>query len=199
MNLPVVVAAAWWEVVGAVAAAVGALAAAAGAGAAWRAASASAATSRDALEALAVGIRPRVRITWRQLPRRPGDPMPCPTRLFVRVVAVGEWPATDVDLEAVLSDGEHVRDHLEQLDAGGDFMGDRDPQWLVPLRDVTAEWPAAMGGGIDWPEQLSVTVRYSDARGVARYEHRQHADLRGGGVNLAVSTNSAIPTERRLR
>jgi hypothetical protein len=56
-----------------------------------------------------------------------------------------------------------------------------------------------MGDGIDWPEHLVVTVWFSDARGVARYEYRQDAALRGGGINLTVSANSAIPTERRLR
>jgi hypothetical protein len=195
----VILAAASWEVVSALSAAVAAIAGAVGAGAAWRAANKSAATSRDALEALAVGIRPRLRVGISQLPRQPGVPMPGPTRLFVRVVAVGEWPATDVELDATLSDGQRLRDQLEQLDAGGDLMSTTHPQWLVPLRDVTAEWPAPMGDGIDWPEHLSVTVRYSDARGVARYEHRQDADLRGSAVNLTVSANSAIPTERRLR
>jgi hypothetical protein len=56
-----------------------------------------------------------------------------------------------------------------------------------------------MGDGIDWPEHISVTVLFSDDRGLARYEHRQDADLRGGGINLAVGANSDFPTERRLR
>lgn len=189
----------WWEVVGALGAAVGAIAAAVGAVAAWRAASASRATSRDALEALAVGIRPRVSVGIQQLPRQPGDPMPGPTRLVVRVVAAGEWPARDLDLEATLSDGQHFRDRREHLDAGGDPMYTREPHWLVMLRDVTQEWPPPPGDGIDWPEHLAVTLHYSDSRDVARYEYGYACDLKGGGVNLAVSAASAVPTERRLR
>jgi hypothetical protein len=126
---------------GALGAAVGGVGAAIGAGAAWRAAKASQATSRDALEALAVGIRPRVRIAVRQIPLRPQDPMPGPTRLAVRVVAVGEWPAADLEVDAAALDGQQMHATSEHLDGGGEFMGDHGPQWVVPLREVTADRP----------------------------------------------------------
>lgn len=42
-------------------------------------------------------------------------------------------------------------------------------------------------------------MRYSDARGIARYEHDQECDLRGGGANLALGADSAAPIKRRLR
>ena len=193
-------AAEWWEVVGALGAAAGAIAAAVGAVAAWRAASASRATSRDALEALAVGIRPRVSVGVQQLPRQPGCPMPGPTRLVVRVVAVGEWPARDLDLEATFGDGERFRDRREHLDAGGDPMNTREPQLAGPApRRRRGNGRPRQATVIDWPEHLAVTLRYSDSRDVARYEYGYACDLKGGGVNLAVGAASAVPTERRLR
>lgn len=161
----------WWEFVGAFGAALGAIAAAVGAIAAWRAASASRATSRDALEALAVGIRPRLIIETGEEPREEGAPMRgSPTRLYACVVAVGEWPAADLEFIATFGDGRRVLDRLERLESYADPMGGQDEQGFAPLRDVTADWPPPMREADDWPERVTITVRFSDTRGIARYE-----------------------------
>src|SRR5690349_16147286 len=111
----------WGQVVGGVGTGIGAIAAAIGAIAAGRAASASRDTSRDALEARAVGNRPRPHTGYRQRPLRPDEPMPAKrTRLLLRVVNVSEWPASDLALEATLSDGQRVSEQTERLAGGGD-------------------------------------------------------------------------------
>jgi hypothetical protein len=106
----------WWEVAGALGGAVGGLAAAVGAIAAWRAASASRATSRDALEALAVGIRPRLNVEFANLSRRDASGRPLPAHRVAQIINEGEWPAADVEFEFRFRDGRRVRDRTERLD-----------------------------------------------------------------------------------
>lgn len=153
-------AATWWQVVSSIAAAVGAVAAAVGAIAAWRAASASRATSRDALEALAVGIRPGLKVRFTTILSDAG-----PQRAVI-VQNDSEWPATDLDFELRFRDGRSISDHVERLDpVKGNHAPTDDGQWSVLL---------GLAGEARIPslEEVakSAVLRYSDDRRIARYE-----------------------------
>lgn len=151
----------WWQVVSAVGAAAGAIAAAVGAGAAWRAANASRATSRDALEALAVGIRPRLDVDFAGVVRADGDQEQLAGDLVAEVSNISEWPATDLSLEVGFRDGRIVREQTERLAAPtGDREGSLSGEWRVAIRP---------GAPIDRAPQFAV-LRYSDDRRIARYE-----------------------------
>lgn len=183
-------AASHWEIVTSVGTAIGGLGAAGGAIGAWKAATASRATSRDALEALAVGIEPSVHIDLHQEPRDVGAPMPGPTRMALSVRNSARWPASNVDLEVTLSNGETFRSSHELLDTmieHGDIN--------FPIRDVSSTWPPH-----DLTEPLSIAVRYSDIRGIARYEQSMTAYVVGGKlINDGVQMEIPTPRTRRLR
>jgi hypothetical protein len=184
-----VAAAQWWEVAGAIGAVVGGLGAAVGGIAAWKAASAARATSRDALEALAVGIEPRVHVELGEEPRTPGDPLPTSTRMSLNVRNSSRWPAADIDIEVTYDDGERLQRHAELLEPMAD-----DGDMNLPLRDVTPEWPAH-----NW-EPIDVTVRFSDLRTIARYEVTRTVKLRGGHLpNGMVQRDSPPQAWRRIQ
>jgi hypothetical protein len=179
-----------WDVVTSVGTAVGGLGAAAGAIAAWKAATASRATSRDALEALAVAIEPSVFMDVNQEPREVGAPMPGPTRMSLNIRNSARWPASRVDVEMTLADGEVIRSSHELLDT---MVADGDIN--LPIRDVTPEWPPH-----DLAEPLSVVIRYSDLREIARYEQSMTVGLVGGKLpNMGVQVQTSPPRWRRLR
>lgn len=171
-----------WEAVGAIGAAVGGIGAAIGAAAAWRAASASLAASRDALEALAVGIRPHLNIGFRQ-------PWEGDQRFHVRVVAVSEWPAAKLSVEIVLSSGERVHGAANRLEPGGDVMGNSGPHWVIPVAHLSKD---------NWMAEIKhVVVACSDSREIARYEHRVDFRLRSQQV-AGIPPYEQVATERRL-
>ena len=184
----VLAAAEWWEVVSAVGAALGALAAAVGAIAAWRAASASRATSRDALEALAVGIRPRLRVSV-------ADEYPAAKRIAT-VENVSEWPARDLVFELRLRDGTVQREESEQLDPVKGLRGGT--QWFVVLEGSSPGGPSLEASA------KSIVVRYSDDRRIARYEHTMaflHTEsrtVRKDGGEFVSSTSSIELDDRRV-
>jgi hypothetical protein len=144
----------WWEVAGAAGAVVGGVGAAVGGISAWRASTAARATSRDALEALAVGIEPRLHADLFEEPRTPGGPLPGPTRMTLNVRNSARWSAGDVHMGVTYGDGKVLRHHAELLDPMAD---NRDLN--IPLRDVTPAWPPHA-----W-EPVDVVVRFSDVRG----------------------------------
>lgn len=183
-------AASHWEVITAVGTAIGGLGAAVGAVAAWKAAAASRATSHDALEALAIGIEPSVHMALNQEPRDANVPMPSPTRLTLNVRNSGRWPASEVDIAITLADGEVMRSDHELLDTMA-----QDGDINLPIRDVTSTWPPH-----DQAEPLSTVIRYSDIRGIARYEQSMTVNVIGGRlINDGVQFQKAQPSSRRLR
>ena len=143
-----------WELVASVGTALGGLAAAASAFFSWQASKASVVTSRDALEALAVGIRPRPSYWF------PVETDPTGTRQLAMINNLGEWPATQLEFEARFRDGRVIRDRAERLapvDRGGE-------DWKVVLEDPPA-------GTVEEKVDFAI-LRYSDDRGIARYESR---------------------------
>ena len=158
----------WYDVVGALGAAVGATAAAAGAAAAWRAAVASRATSRDALDALAYAIAPRLDVNFGLSvpPHKPGEAAG-PRRWKARLTNPSNFAATAITFEARFRDG-------------------RPPilvstERLAPTRE-TEVWTAREhhdvnlgehrpGGSANHEALLeSAVMRFTDERGIARYE-----------------------------
>jgi hypothetical protein len=136
---------------------VAAVAAALGAGAAWRSARASVATSRDAMEALALGIRPRLEALAGTLP----------PKYFVIVRNPSDFDATDIDVEVVRRDGQVFRTTSERLAAGHG----RPPGETDFLRAEAGPEPKGIMGTEEEAFER-IVVRYSDGRGIARYERR---------------------------
>lgn len=173
-----------WGAVGGLGAAVGGLAAAASAVAAWRAANASHATSRDALEALAVGIRPRLQLGFRQ-------PWGGDSSFHARVVNPSEWPATDLTIEVLLSSGVRITAKRARLDPGGDAMGNDEPHWIVKVGELRKE---------EWMGDLRhVLVNFSDERGIARYEHRHEFRERQGPLPGGIGRFTQTAAEKRIK
>jgi len=184
----------WWEVLGAAGTAVGAIAAAVGAIAAWRAASASRATSRDALEALAVGIRPRLRVQFPHVHRGDAQGQPLPAQIVAWVQNVSEWPARDLAFELRFRDGRVVRDLAERLEpAKGVEPFHGGAHWEVVLV------PGEPGGPSLEQAGESAVLRYSDERHIARYEQTSTFVFRQTRKGTIVSTVSNIEiAERRI-
>lgn len=182
----------WWEVVSSIGAAVGAGAGAVGATAAWRAATASRATSRDALEALAVGIRPRLKAEFGVLHRGDEHGQPTGAQLAAWVTNEAEWAATDVTLDVEFRDGRHVGERTERLDAHPRV--DPTPhaeQWTVTLGEVPAGAQSIHSHGKE------AILRYSDERGIARYQITYGFVFRQGTEGPITSTFSAIDVDER--
>lgn len=178
-----------WVIAGSIGAAIGGVGAAVGGAAAWRAASAARDTSRDALEALAVAIEPRVHADLFEEPQKPGEPLPTAMRMALNVRNSARWPASDVHVQVTYASRQVVEQHAELLEPMAD-EGDLN----VPLRDVTGEWPPH-----EW-EPVAVTVRFSDIRAIARYEVTRTVKLRGGHLpNRAVQMDSPPQSWRRIR
>jgi hypothetical protein len=143
-----------WEVIAAVGTMLGGVGAAVGAVFAAIAARSSRATSKDALEALAVGIRPRPGYYFSPKSDSTG------TRVLAAVDNPSEWPASDLTFEFRFRDGRVVHDSAERLPPGGD------EEWSVVLLDSPPP-------NMDLEREADYAVlRYSDDRGIARYEQR---------------------------
>lgn len=172
---------AWLEVVVAVSTVLAGFGAAVGAIAAWKAASASLEASRDAREALALGVRPSLRVDF-------GTAYEGETsRTGVMLWNVGRFDATDIAVEAVRRDGRRVEGRLERLVPG--TTGEHQ----VPAVVVVADESERHASGFDVVR--SITVRYSDERRIARYETTQLFEVTtNGGITGQHTTTS----ERRV-
>ena len=171
-----VAATAWYDVVGALGAAVGGIGAAVGAAAAWRAASASRDASRDALEAIALGIAPRLNMDVSVHPNR-GDR----GRWTARAVNASRFAATDVRVEAIFNDGHSVRESVERLEPGASL------EVLLREVDMPPGGPSLSEAG------ESLVLSYSDERGIARYEQTHGFTFRQSQDGPAIPTGSTIP------
>lgn len=178
-----------WQAIGALGSMVGAIAAAFGARAAWRAAAAAQTTSRDAMEALAVGMQPEVWADFYPESLSQGAGMPWPWRMGLGIRNSARWPASDVSIDVEFADGTHVRESHELLDTMN-----VDGDLYTVLRDVTSTWPTT-----EW-EPVTAVVRFSDQRGIARYELRGTTKVRDGQhANGAPDIYAPTWTTRRLR
>jgi hypothetical protein len=152
MTLPVGI----LETIGVGAALVAAVAGAVGAVAAWRSANASKDTSRDASDALALGIVPTLNLDTTIDQLEDGSTR---GRWAARVINVStQFAATDVHLEATFQDAQAVSQTTERMPPGH--------SWSVALRVI--EMPP--GGPTAGEAGTSLVLRYSDERKIARYE-----------------------------
>lgn len=145
-----------WTILGALGAALGGIGAAIGGVAAWRAASASRATSRDALEALGLAIAPTLTGDAGIDPLHDGSET---GRWHARIFNTSNRrAAVRLRFEASFEDGEIVKDELERLDPGA--------VWTVQLRTI------GMPPGGPTSEQAGrhAVLRYSDERDILRYQ-----------------------------
>jgi len=145
-----------WSVVGSLGAALGGIGAAIGSVAAWRAASASRATSQDALEALGFAIAPDLNGDSGIEPMRDGTET---GDWWVRMVNESrEFAATKLRYEAAFKDGHRVSETTERLGPS--------ESWRIVLRRATM--PPA--GPCRTEAGESAVLRYSDERGIVRYQ-----------------------------
>jgi hypothetical protein len=146
---------AWYEIVGGLGAAVGGVGAAVGGTAAWRAASASKDASRDAADALALGLKPLLALEAIAVADPEGSEQ---GKWSARIHNASPFSAVDIVLEARFRDGERVRREVERL-------GSMESETVL-LRNIAAP-PAGPS-----PEQAGegLALRYSDERRLARYE-----------------------------
>jgi hypothetical protein len=147
-----------WTVVGALGAAVGGVGAAVGGGAAWKAASASRATSRDALEALGLALTPSLFSDAVIDPRRDGSDLG-EWRARVTNTSV-QFAASKLRFEAGFDDGTHVEGELERLEPGASHE--------FALRTIGMP----PGGPLAEEAGKFAVLRYSDERGILRYEQQ---------------------------
>jgi hypothetical protein len=145
-----------WTIVGALGAGVGGIGAAVGGVAAWRAASASRATSRDALEALGLAIAPAFAGDAGIDPLRDGTDT---GRWHARLFNIStQYAATNLQFEAIFEDGVTVKHELERLRPG--------ETWTVQLRVI--EMPP--GGPSAEEAGRNAFLRYCDERQILRYQ-----------------------------
>jgi hypothetical protein len=124
--------------------------------AAWRAASASRATSRDALEALGLAIAPTLAGDAGIDPLLDGSDT---GRWHARIFNLStQYPAARLNFEATFEDGMTVKEELERLGPG--------ETWTVQLRTIGMP----PGGPSHEEAGHNACLRYSDERGILRYQ-----------------------------
>ena len=145
-----------WVILGAIGATVGGIGAAVGGIAAWRAASASRATSRDALEALGLAIAPTLAGDAGIDPILDGSDT---GRWHARIFNIGApYAAAKLHFEASFEDGVTVKEELERLAPG--------ETWTVQLRTIGMP----PGGPSHEEAGHHAFLRYSDERQILRYQ-----------------------------
>lgn len=176
----------WYDVVGALGAAVGGLGAAIGAAASWRAASASRSTSQDALEALALSMVPALDVDFAVQPQGDGHLGDWTAR--VRNVSQ-RFAANDIVFEARFADGLALHRSIEHLGPG-------------EYRTLTMRQIAMPPGGPTSSDAgKSALIRYSDERRIARYEQQYGFYLRTlpDGTHAPLPSAGAVTEPRRIR
>ena len=145
-----------WTILGALGAAIGGIGAAVGGVAAWRAASASRATSEDALEALGLAIAPALGAEGGIDPIHDGNDT---GRWHVRVFNhSAQHAAAKLRFEAFFEDGWTAKDELERL--GPNEI------WTLNLRIIGMP----PGGPTHEEAGRQAFLRYSDGREILRYQ-----------------------------
>lgn len=145
-----------WTIVGALGAALGGIGAAVGGVAAWRAASASRASSKDALEALGLAIAPTLSGDAGIDPIQDGSDT---GRWHARIFNLSaRYAATRLHFEAVFEDGQIVNGELERLGPN--------KTWTVQMRMIGMP----PGGPTHEEAGHHAFLRYSDEREILRYQ-----------------------------
>jgi hypothetical protein len=174
----------WYDLVGAIGGGIGGIGSMLGAAAAWRAAASSRETSRDALEALALGLRPVVDANAIAVPEQMGDAR-SPWRL--RVWNAGEHAARDVSVAAEFLDGLRVKESWERLGPGDEVE--------LMLREVATP----PGGPTEAEAGEQIVVRFSDDRDIARYEQRFDFVFRQPAGQPKTYTGSIVALQDAVR
>jgi hypothetical protein len=175
----------WYAVAGGIGAAVGGVGAAGGAIAAWRAASASRATSRDALDALAIAIAPELRIDFAVEPKSEDSDS---GRWTVRIRNTSsQFAAGDVAFEARFKDGHAVSWNSERI-------GPKEHVEVL-LREISMP----PGGPTVAETGETATLRYSDFRRIWRYEQSFAFLWRKASDGSRFPVASAVPDAERQR
>lgn len=145
-----------WTILGSLGAAVGGIGAAVGGVAAWRAASASRATSQDALEALGLAIAPTLAADAGIQPLQDGSET---GRWHARISNIStQYAAASLHFEATFEDGVTVKDERDRLGPG--------ETWTVQLRTI-----GMPPGGPSYEEAGRFAfLRYYDERRILRYQ-----------------------------
>lgn len=116
------------------------------------------------MDALALALAPRLRVECWAVAEPEGSEVGV---WKAEVLNESQFAAVDVTVEARFADGERVRDSIERLPAG--------EARTIPLRAI--EPPP--GGPTSSQAGEELVLRYSDERGIGRYELR-HLFLSGG-------------------
>lgn len=178
----------WMQVAVAVATVSAAMAAAVSAYASWRSAKASVATGQDAMEALALGIRPRLEASPPQ-PPMPGQTPGQAARLGVIVTNPSDFDAADIEVEVRRRDGQVLNTRAGRLPAS---HGQRAQEFRDAISADAGDPPTSVFDPWGMSVIERVVVRYSDHRDIARYEHRylytwnEGPDVTGGGRSVEV-------------
>ena len=177
-----------WEAVAAVAGLLSAIAAAVSATNSWRAASASQQTSRNAMEALAVGLRPKVQA--RVSPVVYGT-NPQGTQVAHRLEAwvknFSDHEAVDIEVEARGLDGTALTAHAAQVRPSS-FRTWKNRDETNDLRPTLAEGDAQ-------PNIERLVVRFWDAKKLAQYEREERYRVERRGPDAHGITGESRWTE----
>ena len=118
-------------------------------------------------QALGAALRPTLRAPFEEVPEEVDGERR--SRLNLIVQNMSEWAATDVEVEVSYRDGERATDSRDRL---GSRVQDVTEEIRVPLRPGIRETRINR-------EIARITVRWSDAQRISRYELRQDLDLEG--------------------
>jgi hypothetical protein len=173
------------EAIGVGASVVAALAAVIGVTVAWHSGKIRRITSRDSLDAIALGITPTLHLDTVIDPLEDGTTR---GRWAARTInASPQFAATDVHLEASFQDG-HLVDKVTERVAPG-------KSWLVVLREI--EMPP--GGPSAHEAGRSLVLRYSDERHIARYEQEFGFVVKTYRGEPSGPTISVVPVSETVR
>jgi hypothetical protein len=172
----------WIIAAGAIGSAIGGLGAFGSAYYSYRSSTKSADAAREANEAMALTIKPTLKITVGQWGLDPQQPNP----VGARVVVIGpgpwgngsSWPATNVQIQFTLASGRQGSRSIDVLEPNPTppRWGAREPPYLhVPIGEISGDWPPPDGDRID------VVVLFDDARQARTYRQTMAAVLRGVG------------------
>jgi hypothetical protein len=174
-----------WVEVGAIGSTLGGIGAAVGGLAAWRSASASRAASSDSRDALAIGIFPVLELETFIHPLEDGTDRGLWTARIINASA--QFAASHVAVEATFRDGYRISEQIERIVPGGHAS--------VVMRD-TGMPP---GGPTPEEEGMTLVLRYSDERQIARYEQPYMFILRKDGDGNYWPTGSVAPETEPVR
>lgn len=174
----------WLQISALTATTIGGLSAAVGAIAAWRAAKRSAESSKMAVDALAIAMKPSLKADLSWLVTNESEDY----EAVAIVENASHWDAADVDVEITFRDGRRVRESVDRIPAPSSADDAEEERIYVRLGLSRSPGDPDQGPLKRLVERICAT--YSDARGLARYRWCQHiqfhthedGDVQGYGI-----------------